>query len=178
MEEAACKFEHGLRRGVDENICVLLGHPRLCPHGRQIPEGKCCREEIPQTPRIISKLSNVITGQEGDVAYLQTKDSKKIQRMISMGVLPGTRIKMIQTIVDAGFFEMALDAGFLTDDTYRYMMKNLLKAALIFTLLSSVLLANSEKTLVAWLSLTDWSWDAATGFGADQDVWSPDLLAR
>ncbi|MFC1507252.1 metal-dependent transcriptional regulator, partial [Thermoproteota archaeon] len=39
LEEAACKFEHGLRRGVDENICVLLGHPRLCPHGRSIPRG-------------------------------------------------------------------------------------------------------------------------------------------
>ncbi|OGD53174.1 hypothetical protein A3K80_04575 [Candidatus Bathyarchaeota archaeon RBG_13_38_9] len=97
LEEAACKFEHGLRRGVDDNICVLLGHPRLCPHGKPIPRGKCCLDEIHQTPGIISKLSGMIAGQEGDVAHLQTKDSKKLQRMISMGILPGTRIKMIQT---------------------------------------------------------------------------------
>ena len=121
MEEAACKFEHGLRRGVDENICVLLGHPRLCPHGRTIPEGKCCREEIHQTPRIISKLSDVVSGQEGDVAYLQTKDSKKIQRMISMGILPGTRIKMIQTfptyVFQLGLSQVAVDKE-IADEIY------------------------------------------------------------
>jgi DtxR family Mn-dependent transcriptional regulator len=121
MEEAACKFEHGLRRGVDENICVLLGHPRLCPHGRPIPKGKCCLEEIQQTPGIISKLSDVIAGQEGDVAYLQTKDSKKIQRMISMGVLPGTRIKMIQTfptyVFQLGLSQVAVDKE-IADEIY------------------------------------------------------------
>lgn len=113
LEEAACKFEHGLRRGVDENICVLLGHPRVCPHGRPIPRGKCCLEELHQTPGIISKLSDVIAGQEGDVAYLQTKDSKKLQRMISMGILPGTRIKMIQTfptyVFQLGLSQVAVD---------------------------------------------------------------------
>lgn len=121
LEEAACKFEHGLRRGVDENICVLLGHPRLCPHGRPIPKGKCCLEEIHQTPRIISKLSDVITGQEGDVAYLQTKDSKKIQRMISMGILPGTYIKMIQTfptyVFQVGLSQVAVDKE-IADEIY------------------------------------------------------------
>ena len=121
LEEAACKFEHGLRRGIDENICVLLGHPRLCPHGRPIPKGKCCLEEIHQTPRIISKLSDVITGQEGDVAYLQTKDSKKIQRMISMGILPGTRIKMMQTfptyVFQLGLSQVAVDKE-IADEIY------------------------------------------------------------
>ena len=121
MEEAACKFEHGLRRGIDDNICVLLGHPRFCPHGRSIPKGKCCLEEIHQTPRIISKLSDVIAGQEGDVAYLQTKDSKKIQRMISMGILPGTRIKMIQTfptyVFQLGLSQVAVDKE-IADEIY------------------------------------------------------------
>jgi DtxR family Mn-dependent transcriptional regulator len=121
LEEAACKFEHGLRRGVDENICVLLGHPRLCPHGRPIPKGKCCLEEIHQTPGIISKLSDVNTGQMGDVAYLQTKDSKKIQRMISMGILPGTRIKMIQTfptyVFQLGLSQVAVDKE-IADEIY------------------------------------------------------------
>ncbi len=127
LEEAACKFEHGLRRGVDENICVLLGHPRLCPHGRPIPKGKCCLEEIHQTPRIISKLSDVIAGQEGDVAYLQTKDSRKIQRMISMGILPGTRIKMIQTfptyVFQIGLSQVAVDKE-IADEIYLLLMNS------------------------------------------------------
>lgn len=32
--------------------------------------------------------------------------------------------------------------------------------------------------LFAWMSLTDWSWNGARGFGEDQDVWSPDTLPR
>ncbi|MEE9459796.1 MAG: metal-dependent transcriptional regulator [Candidatus Bathyarchaeia archaeon] len=131
LEEAACKFEHGLRRGVDENICVLLGHPRLCPHGRPIPQGKCCLEEIHQTPRIISKLSDVIAGQEGDVAYLQTKDSKKLQRMISMGILPGTRIKMIQTfptyVFQLGLSQVAVDKE-IADEIYLRLINSRVKS--------------------------------------------------
>jgi DtxR family Mn-dependent transcriptional regulator len=131
LEEAACKFEHGLRRGVDENICVLLGHPRLCPHGRPIPKGKCCLEEIHQTPRIISKLSDVIAGQEGDVAYLQTKDSRKLQRMISMGILPGTRIKMIQTfpayVFQLGLSQVAVDKE-IADEIYLLLMNSRVKS--------------------------------------------------
>ena len=29
MHEKACKFEHLLDRGLDENICILLGHPKI-----------------------------------------------------------------------------------------------------------------------------------------------------
>ena len=37
IHEKACKFEHLLDRGLDESICSLLGHPKVCPHGK--PEG-------------------------------------------------------------------------------------------------------------------------------------------
>ena len=39
LNDEACQFEHILQRGLDERVCFLLGHPRLCPHGRAIPEG-------------------------------------------------------------------------------------------------------------------------------------------
>ena len=42
--EKACRFEHLLDRGLDDSICSLLGHPRVCPHGKPIPPGKCCLE--------------------------------------------------------------------------------------------------------------------------------------
>lgn len=32
--------------------------------------------------------------------------------------------------------------------------------------------------MFAWLSLTRWKWGDVTGTGADQDVWSPDLLGH
>ena len=33
IHEKACKFEHLLDRGLDESICSLLGHPKICPDG-------------------------------------------------------------------------------------------------------------------------------------------------
>ena len=45
IHEKACKFEHLLDRGLDESICSLLGHPKVCPHGNPIPPGRCCQEE-------------------------------------------------------------------------------------------------------------------------------------
>src|SRR5262245_16884353 len=44
-EAAACEFEHTLSGDITDSICTLLGHPRLCPHGKEIPEGECCRQE-------------------------------------------------------------------------------------------------------------------------------------
>jgi putative ABC transport system ATP-binding protein len=42
IEAQACKFEHILSPEATESICVLLGHPKTCPHGSPIPPGECC----------------------------------------------------------------------------------------------------------------------------------------
>ena len=42
VEEEACYFEHILSTAVTESICVFLGHPPACPHGKPIPPGLCC----------------------------------------------------------------------------------------------------------------------------------------
>ena len=43
VHEPGCKFEHALHRGIEDNICSLLGHPEACPHGTPIPPGPCCK---------------------------------------------------------------------------------------------------------------------------------------
>ncbi len=97
MEETACRFEHLLSKEVEESICTLLGHPRFCPHDKPIPPGRCCKESL-KTPRsIVTRLSDVGKGAKGKVAYLHTKDNKKLQKLMAMGVLPGVIIEVIQT---------------------------------------------------------------------------------
>lgn len=59
VEEAACKLEHAIRRGIDENICILLGHPRICPHGKPIPKGNCCLKGFERTDKIVVPLSQM-----------------------------------------------------------------------------------------------------------------------
>jgi DtxR family Mn-dependent transcriptional regulator len=41
-EEMACGIEHHMKNVFTDALCTLLKHPRKCPHGFQIPRGKCC----------------------------------------------------------------------------------------------------------------------------------------
>ncbi len=47
VEDAACGLEHHLDGKLSERICKLLKHPEHCPHGKKIPEGKCCKASRP-----------------------------------------------------------------------------------------------------------------------------------
>jgi DtxR family Mn-dependent transcriptional regulator len=96
VEEAACKLEHVIRRGIDDNICILLGHPRVCPHGRSIPKGKCCRRGSSKTARVVVSLSQMEPDQEGRIAYIHSKVRGRLQKLMAMGVTPGMSIRVIQ----------------------------------------------------------------------------------
>ncbi|HXG07808.1 MAG TPA: iron dependent repressor, metal binding and dimerization domain protein [Nitrososphaera sp.] len=41
-EEMVCGIEHHMKDIFTDALCTLLKHPRQCPHGREIPPGKCC----------------------------------------------------------------------------------------------------------------------------------------
>jgi DtxR family Mn-dependent transcriptional regulator len=97
LHEKACKFEHLLDRGLDENICTLLGHPRLCPHGQPIPPGRCCQERLQWPHRVVAPLSEMLPGQQGRIAYIYASESAKLQKLMSMGILPGVPIVVEQT---------------------------------------------------------------------------------
>ncbi|MFA5780293.1 MAG: metal-dependent transcriptional regulator [Elusimicrobiota bacterium] len=109
----SCKFEHLLHDGVEDNICILLGHPRTCPHGRPIPEGDCCRKSRESIGKVISSLTNFEVNQSGKVAYIQTKDNKKLQKLMAMGILPGMGITLIQKypsyVLQVGHSQFAVD---------------------------------------------------------------------
>jgi DtxR family Mn-dependent transcriptional regulator len=97
MHEKACKFEHILDRGLDESICSLLGHPKVCPHGKPIPPGRCCRQRPAQTRQLVAPLSQLVQGQKGKVAYIYAPESNQLQKLVAMGVLPGAPINLIQS---------------------------------------------------------------------------------
>lgn len=96
LDERACKFEHMLDRGLEESICNLLGHPRICPHGKPIPFGKCCREGWGQPQKVVSPLSQMTAGGAGKVAYVFAPEAAKLQKLMSMGILPGAPIGLVQ----------------------------------------------------------------------------------
>lgn len=95
-EEDACQFEHLLRPGLEDRICTLLGHPQTCPHGRPIPRGDCCRNAEKNQVREVGPLCDGRSGQTGVVAYLSTRDNSEIQKLMAMGILPGSDIHLIR----------------------------------------------------------------------------------
>jgi DtxR family Mn-dependent transcriptional regulator len=97
LHDKACKFEHLLDRGLDESICILLGHPKVCPHGKPIPEGNCCTQQKTQAQKVVYPLSQLSRGQQGKVAYIHAPETAQLQKLMSMGVLPGEPIKLVQS---------------------------------------------------------------------------------
>ncbi|MHB9024292.1 MAG: metal-dependent transcriptional regulator [Armatimonadota bacterium] len=97
VDETACEFEHSLHHGIDEHICTLLGHPKTCPHGRPIPSGPCCRKRRGAPTSAISPLADMRNGDRGTIAYLSGHQPDIIQKLMTLGVLPGTPVQVIQT---------------------------------------------------------------------------------
>lgn len=113
MDIAACGIEHSLREGVDEAVCTLLGHPDRCPHGKPIPPGECCERASQQIDRQVRPLCNMYPGQNGRIAYVQTGEAKKLQKLMAMGVLPGKGLHLIQGfpsyVFQVGHSQFAVD---------------------------------------------------------------------
>ena len=42
-EEMVCGIEHHMNKLFTDALCVMLKHPRKCPHDHEIPMGECCK---------------------------------------------------------------------------------------------------------------------------------------
>jgi DtxR family Mn-dependent transcriptional regulator len=97
IDAVSCKFEHLLHEGLEDNVCMLLGHPKICPHGKVIPQGKCCQEKADKKlPKIIAALVDLRVKDKGKIAYLQAKDTAQMRKLIGIGAIPGISITLLQ----------------------------------------------------------------------------------
>ena len=60
-------------------------------------------------------LTELKPGESGEIAYILTEDSKKMQKLMAMGVLPGNSINLMQSfpsyIFRVGYSEFAIDTA-------------------------------------------------------------------
>ncbi len=96
VHETGCKLEHILQKGLEDNICILLGHPKSCPHGKAIPQGKCCKDRKRKAETLVMPLSELQKGQGGKIAYIHTNDRTMLKKIMAMGALPGLAITLTQ----------------------------------------------------------------------------------
>ena len=119
VNEAACKFEYLLYKEVGESVCTLLGHPKVCPHGKHISRGKCCEKINNTISPVISPLIELNVGQRGKIVYLYKKSDRELQKLMAMGILPGMPIQVIQKfpsyLLQIGQTQVAMDEEMAKD---------------------------------------------------------------
>ncbi len=119
IQSVACQFEHVLSKEVSDSICTLLGHPKRCPHDRLIPQGECCRTDETLAPSVVISLDKLDPPSTAKVAYLLTKDNPELVRLLSLGVVPGQQIRLIQRVptfvVQVGESQIAFDSTIARD---------------------------------------------------------------
>jgi len=97
IDEVSCKFEHLLHKGLEDNVCTILGHPKVCPHGKPIPAGKCCIEKKDKKAlKFVAPLADLQVKDRGHISYLQARDRNQMQKLINIGVMPGISIVLLQ----------------------------------------------------------------------------------
>lgn len=96
LEDTACRFEHILSSNVTESVCIFLGHPPVCPHGRRIPRGDCCRKGTRKLKPLVSPILELEPGRRARIVFMTSGAQKRIERLISLGILPGARVTLLQ----------------------------------------------------------------------------------
>lgn len=96
VESGACHFEHVLSPEATNSICILLGHPATCPHGKPIPKGECCQRRLTEVRPLVVPLTQLLLGEEGTVAYVTSRAQSRLDYLANLGILPGNRIRLQQ----------------------------------------------------------------------------------
>ncbi len=113
VDPAACQWEHVLSKEVTNSICTFLGHPSQSPHEQAIPPGECCQSSKQEVTPIICSLDNLGAGEKGKITYLLLKKNPDLHRLLSMGLVPGAIIEVLQRyptfVIDLNESQLAFD---------------------------------------------------------------------
>ncbi len=96
VEGGACKTEHILSEALTDSICTFLGHPITCPHNKPIPRGECCKKYRVDVQPVVTRLTEFEVGKRCKIVFITPSDAARIGRLSSIGIIPGSIIKLIQ----------------------------------------------------------------------------------
>ena len=120
FERGACQFEHFINEDITASICTLLGHPTVCPHGKDIPPGECCSHTKRKLQPVFGPLSRLRTGIKAKVVYISTGSQESVDFLSSIGVVPGLTFTVHHRkpsfVIRFGEIQLALD-----DDIAKYI---------------------------------------------------------
>ncbi|HIJ79377.1 MAG: metal-dependent transcriptional regulator [Desulfobulbaceae bacterium] len=119
FEAGACEFEHISNPELVDSICTLLGHPRECPHGMPIPGGECCEKSLRTATSSVTPLTELKVGESARVAYINCRDDRRLHKLDSLQIRPGTMLKLHQIspsfVVECEGANIAMDESICSD---------------------------------------------------------------
>jgi DtxR family Mn-dependent transcriptional regulator len=92
----ACKMEHILSEELTESVCIFLGHPPTCPHGKPIPRGECCKKFKVEVTPVVTRLSEFEIGALGRITFIVPSETSRISKLNSLGITGGSIIRLVQ----------------------------------------------------------------------------------
>jgi DtxR family transcriptional regulator, Mn-dependent transcriptional regulator len=98
VESDACKIEHILSEELTDSVCTFLGHPPVCPHGKPIPKGECCKKYKIEVVPVVVRLSDFEVGAKGRIVFIIPSEAARLSRLSSIGVVAGSTIRLLQKI--------------------------------------------------------------------------------
>jgi len=112
-DATACELEHILSTAVTDSVCAFLGHPPLCPHGKPIPPGRCCRVLKSSVPPLVVRLPDLRVGEPGRVVLVRSGSHVRVDRLGTFGLFPGATVRLTQrrptVVIEIGETTLALD---------------------------------------------------------------------
>jgi DtxR family Mn-dependent transcriptional regulator len=122
VHKEACQMEHTLSDEAEESLCRLLKHPDTCSDdGKTIPAcdlpfsncEECIKLHSQGLEEVGKRNKNLISIRElkgekiGKISFIRG-EHKVLQRLLDMGLTPGTRIKVVKVAPMDGPVEVAV----------------------------------------------------------------------
>jgi len=99
--DQACMMEHVLTDDAERQLCRMLNRPSECPHGKLIPKcerGIACEKCTNDTVRLV----DLGEGDVGKVSHLASKDREELCRILAMGFVPGSEVRVEKKVPMGG----------------------------------------------------------------------------
>jgi DtxR family Mn-dependent transcriptional regulator len=118
----ACQMEHALSDEAEESLCRLLKHPDTCSDdGKPIPAcdlpfstcEECIQlhnkglEEVGKRNKNLLSIRDLKNGTYGKVSFIRG-EHKVLQRLLDMGLTPGTKVRVIKVAPMDGPVEVSV----------------------------------------------------------------------
>jgi DtxR family Mn-dependent transcriptional regulator len=122
VHQEACQMEHALSDEAEESLCRFLKHPDTCPDdGKTIPAcdlpfsncEECVQlhekgiEQVGKRDKNLTAIHELKSGTFGKISFIRG-EHKILQRLLDMGLTPGTKIQVIKIAPMDGPVEIAV----------------------------------------------------------------------